>query len=248
MFAVATDLAYRCGFMCFDDEKHGLAQRYYRLALQLARENGDRTRHGIVLRAMSVQARALGHHRAALCLAETAVEAAPMVDPTRQAFLYGQLAVAHAADGDSIAAAAHLATAERRLDKGTICGPELIGSYGHAALAYQEAAVRGLCGDRPGAITALTNSLRYRQPREQRAKALLLAKVAELQLSCGRLEQATSTWHEFLDSYPQLRTGRANTAFATLHARTRPHHNDPGVRILRRRAATMSCVAEAGDS
>lgn len=52
--------------MCFDDEQHGLAQRYYRTALSLAVQAGDPVAYAITLRAMSVQARSLGHHQHAV--------------------------------------------------------------------------------------------------------------------------------------------------------------------------------------
>ena len=99
--SVAAELAYLCGFMCFDDELHGHAQHYFRAALRLATEAGDELRYAITLRAMSVQARALGHNRQALRLAETAMSSAS-TEALQQvrAFLLGQVGVAAASVGD----------------------------------------------------------------------------------------------------------------------------------------------------
>ena len=57
MLFVATELAYVCGFMCFDDEQNAIAQRYYQAALKLSIENDDPIGYAATLRAMSVQAR-----------------------------------------------------------------------------------------------------------------------------------------------------------------------------------------------
>ncbi len=77
MFAAATELAYLCAFMYFDSERQPAAQRYCTVALRLAAENHDPAGYATTLRAMSVQAQHLGHHRHAAGLAETAPDAAP---------------------------------------------------------------------------------------------------------------------------------------------------------------------------
>ena len=132
MFAAATDLAYLCAFMHFDSEQHATAQRYYRTALKLAAENHDPTRYATILRAMSVQAHTLRHHRQALDLAEASLTSAPgTVAPITRAFLLGQAAVAAAGTGDKPTALTHLRRAEALLERGT--GPGgATGAYHHA--------------------------------------------------------------------------------------------------------------------
>ena len=73
MLSVAAELAYLCGFMCFDDEQNAIAQRYYKAALKLSIENEDPVTYAVTLRALSVQARTLGHYQQARSLAEAAV-------------------------------------------------------------------------------------------------------------------------------------------------------------------------------
>ncbi len=239
MLTITAQLTYLCAFMCFDDELHGMAQRYYTRALRLATENDDPAGYAITLRGMSVQAQLLGHHRHALQLAETAATTSRAMQPARQAFLYGQLAVAYAADHDRINALASLTAAQRRLDRASSPAHATIGGYHPAALAHQQAAMQAILGDRKGAITALAESIRHRPPAERRSRAITLARLAELQLRQGLLEEATLTWHRFLDDYPALNSGRATTALKTLRARVRPYSRNPVARALLHRATTL---------
>jgi hypothetical protein len=248
LFSAATQLVYLAAFMCFDDECHGLAQRYYRTALELTVENTDPAGYAVTLRGMSVQARALGHHQHAVHLAESAARIGRgIMSPGRQAFLLGQVAVAAAAAGNRHHALTMISTAERRLE--AACSPATaspaaggspgaMGRYHPAALAHTEAAVRGLLGDRKGAITALTEAVRYRPPAERRSRALIHARLAEFHLEAGHLDQAVAMWHAFLDDYPFLTSGRATSAVRVLRSRLHPQRANPAVRQLLARATT----------
>ncbi|MFI6317847.1 hypothetical protein ACIBG8_10040 [Nonomuraea sp. NPDC050556] len=236
--SAAAQLMYLCGFMCFDDEQHGQAQAYYRAALELTAEAGDRRAYAVVLRAMSVQARALGHHRQAVHLAEAAISTdQKRAEPVRQAFLLGQMAVASAADGSKDQALSTLRQAERLLDQAGSGTDLLIGGYHPAALAHQQAAVRALLGDRRGAITDLTASVRHRPVTERRPRAITLARLAELHLGQGHLERAVTTWDAFIDDYPHLRSGRATSALRTMRQSLKPYSRNPAVKHLLTRAA-----------
>lgn len=244
MLSVATELAYLCGFMCFDDEQNAIAQRYYLVALKLSIENEDPVGYAVTLRAMSVQARALGHVREALSLAEAAVASIADCDDVpnlRRASLYGPLAVAAAAHGDRDAALAALACAER-LAAGVPDGPQERGicHYRAASHAYQEAAVRALLGDRPGAIRVLSESVRRRAADERRSRAITLASLAELHLDQGHLDESIAACHAFIDDYPPLRSSRARSALNHLTARLRPHAANHSARQLLVRAAAVS--------
>lgn len=230
-------LTYLCGFMYFDDELHGAAQHYYLTNLRLTAEAGDPIGYAVTLRALSGQARLLGHHREAVHLAEAAVEAAAgTAGPQTAAFLFGQLAVAHASDGNGREAVQHLLTAERFLDRARDA-PAPIGGCHAASLAHQQAAVRAKLGDRPGAIEALTLSVRDRPASERRSRAITLARLAELQLDNGDLEAACGTWQRFLQDYPYLRSRRVNRALVSMRSRLRPHKDNSAVIALRRKEA-----------
>jgi hypothetical protein len=239
LLAVTTEIAYMCAFTCFDDQLHGLGQRYYRAALRLAAENGDQAAYAVTLRGMSVQASSLGHRQEARRLAEAAADNVRRVAPSRQAFLLGQLAVARAADGDRTGALASLAEAERRLDQATSGGP-LIGAYHPASLAHQQAAVQSSLGDKAGAIAALSASIRHRPGAERRARAVTLAALAELQLAVGHLDESVGTWHRFLDDYPYLRSGRVTTALYALRSHVRPYTRNAAARALMLRATAYT--------
>lgn len=236
LFSIAARLTYLCGFTCFDDELHGAAQHYYRTGLRLAVEAGDPTSYVITLRAMSVQAHHLGHHSHALQLAEAAAAGRGRVSPLTAAFLSGQLAVALAGTGHRHAALGSLGKAERQLAAAE--SSETIGAYHYGSLAHQRAAVLDCLGDRAGAIAALHESIRHRPPHERRSRVITLAYLAELQLSEGHLDQASSTLHRFLDDYPGIDSGRARTALANLRVRLRSYaRNTTAVALLRRSSA-----------
>ena len=242
LLSAATEIAYLCAFMCFDDELNGLSQRYYRVALQLAAENGDQAAYAITLRGMSVQASVLGHHQQARQLAEAAVGGGHKVMPVSQAFLSGQLAVARAAEHDRAGALASLAEAERRLSQATSASSArpLIGAYNPASLAHQRAAVQSLLGDSQGAIAALAASITQRPRAERRSRAVTLAALGELQLDAGHVDEAIATWHGFLDDYPYLKSARVTTALGTLRRGMRPHARNAAARALLQRAADLA--------
>jgi hypothetical protein len=237
LFSVAARLTYLYAFTCFDDELHGTAQRYYRIGLRLAAEAGDPTMYAITLRAMSVQAHQLGHHRHALNLAEAAAATGGRAAPLTAAFLSGQLAVAFAGTGDRRAALASLRTAERHLEAAD--SPAAIGAYHHGSLAHQRAAALAGMGDRAGALAALRDSIRHRPPSERRSRTITLARLAELQLRHGHLEQAADTWHHFLDDYPAIDCGRARTALTNLRTCLRPHAGHIAAEALLHRASAL---------
>lgn len=244
LLTTAARLSYLCGFMCFDDELHGSAQHYYLTSLRLAAEGGDAYGYAIALRALSVQAHHLGHHPQALDLAEASVRtASTRTPPHSSAFLLGQLAVAHAAVGNRREATTTLNAADRHLAR-SVDSTAAVGAYHPASLAHQYAAVAVCFGDRATATRALASSLRCRPQRERRSRAVTLAQLAELQFAEGRLEQACSTWQDFLDDYPLLRSRRADRAMASLRARARAHRRNPVARALLERASTLTVAAK----
>ncbi|MFJ8746008.1 hypothetical protein ACIRL2_42465 [Embleya sp. NPDC127516] len=237
--AAAADLAYLAGFMSFDDNLHDIAQRYYTTAAQLATAAGDRVRYALALRAMSVQAHALHHHTQALHLADAAVTSAAAHDLTLTAFLHGQLAVAHAAIGETHAALLHLTTAHRHLDRATSTHP--IGAYHLSALAHQHADVLTSLGQLPAAADQLARSLGHRPAGERRARAITTATLTQLRLRMGHLEHACTHGHAFLDDLPHLDSARADTALSTLRTSLRPYANTvPAAKELLRRLDTFA--------
>jgi tetratricopeptide (TPR) repeat protein len=237
LLRVAARLAYLCGFMCFDDLRQGEALRYFRSALWLSAEAGDRLGHAIALRAMSVQAHTLNHHTHARHLAEAALDTAGhQAAPRASAFLHGQLAAAYAATGDRRAALTQLHAARHALDHADDT-PGPVGGYHPAALAHHQSIVLAHLGDRSGAIAALQQSAQHRPATERRSGAYTLARLAQLQLAHGHLDQAVATWHQVLDEYPAIHSARLRAALAAGRAQLRTHHRNPLARDLMERAA-----------
>jgi transcriptional regulator with XRE-family HTH domain/tetratricopeptide (TPR) repeat protein len=222
LVAGAARLSYLLARVYADEQRHGLAQRAFDTAAQLAAEGGDPEGVALVHRALSSQAHQLGHRRLSLALAESACEAAPAgAAPSTRSFLYAGLAVARAADGERGRALAALRRAEHELARAPAdltTGPESpdggepVGSYQDAALHYQAGQVRAALGDRDGAVRELRASLRSRPAGERRSRALSEAELAELLLADGRLEEACAAWQGFLEDSALVRSGRARRA------------------------------------
>ncbi|MBR7836128.1 hypothetical protein KDL01_22820 [Actinospica durhamensis] len=242
MLAVATELTHLCALMCFDDEQHALAQRYFAAALALAVENENPAEYAAILRSMSAQAHALGHPVPALSLARAAIESAEgrVLSDHQRAGLHGQFAVAAAAHGDGPAALAALERADVLLRTGRIPRGAAVAAYHPAAHAHHAAAVHTLLGDLPAGIKMLSESIRRRPAHERRTRAMAHALLAGMHLDQGHLDESVAACHAFIDAYPDLRSARAHTALRTLQARLRPHSAHHSARQLLARAAAIS--------
>ncbi|WP_206323504.1 hypothetical protein [Streptomyces sp. HNM0574] len=228
-----------------DEQRHGLAQRAFLTAAELAREGEDPEGVALAYRALSTQAHELGHRAQSLALAEAACRAAPPdAPPSARSFLYAGLAVAHAADGGSARATEALDRAERELARtpaDLTTGPdsplgEGAGAYQQAALLYQSSRVRARLGDPDGAVRDLRASLDVRPRGERRARAVSHAELAELLLAYGRLEEACAAWQIFLEDCAMVRSGRARRARDRMPRLLRPYAREQCVRALFTRA------------
>lgn len=234
LLSAAGRLTFLLGRMYEDGRLHGLAQHYYGYAHRLAHEAGDRTTWSQVVRAMSAQALRLDHRRAALRLAEAAVEAASAAPPGVRAYVYAQAAVARARAGDRRDSLGALATAERFAGRApTDAGP--FECYPAAALSYQTSVALEMLDDVPAALAALRRSVLERPPADVRGRALARARFGRVLLRAGRLEESLSAWHGFLDDRAALRSGEADLAASELRAVLRPHRDhQEAARLLAR--------------
>lgn len=237
----AAQLSYLLARVYADEQRHGLAQRAFLTSGELSEEAGDRAGSALARRALSTQAHELGHHRHSLALAEAACAAAPAdTEPSQQAFLYAGLAVAAADGGDSTDALAALRRAEQSMAHADALGGEPVGGYQEAALQYQTGQVRAGLGDRAGAIGELRASLRSRPVEERRARALSQAELAELLLSCGRLEEACASWQVFLKDCSMVRSGRTRRARARIPALISPYRREECAQALMVRSGALA--------
>ncbi|WP_340561364.1 tetratricopeptide repeat protein [Streptomyces sp. GSL17-111] len=238
MLSAASDLCYLAGYMAADEGAHGLAQKYYLRALELAGQAEDHLTYCTTLRGMSVQAVDLGHGPQAQRLADAAAAASPQAGPRMRAFLAGQQAHAYAQIGDRGGALRFMNEAERAMDRAE-AREKTFGAYDPAALNYHFGQVRYELGEVEASIIALTEAERLRSPIERRTRVRQVALCAERQLRVGRLEEACVTWHRALDDYPLVQSGRCDDRVRDMRALLRPHLGHPGARELHERSRTL---------
>jgi hypothetical protein len=236
--------------MCFDDEQNAIAQRYYKAALKLEHgERGPGRVRGHVARDVRAGQDARPLPRGAIARRGRRGERAGVRDAEPAA----RVLVRPARGGRG--GAGRSGSGVRGADLRGTPGPgarrasahaadsragSAIGRYHAASHAYQEAAVRALLGDRPGAIRVLSESVRRRSADERRSRAITLASLAELHLDQGHLDESIAACHAFIDDYQPLRSSRARSALGRLTARLRPHAANHSARQLLVRAAAVS--------
>lgn len=219
---------------------HGLAQDYFRTALGLAYEAGDRTTYAITLRMMSVQALRLDQRRHAADLADAAVETAgARANPAAKAFVLIQRALMRAHDGQHRRALADLTAAEAHHARAS-SPPGPFTAYPQAGLDYQRAETFLALGERAEALAALQDSARHRSPGQRQAFALTHARLAETCLDIGHVEAACGHWRHFLTYYPHLRSARVDDALAQLQQDLRPYSRHPHAAALLDRARALT--------
>ncbi|MEU6487015.1 tetratricopeptide repeat protein [Streptomyces sp. NPDC046887] len=223
MMAAASDLCYLTGYMAVDEGVHGLAQRYYLKALELAGAAEDHLTYCTTLRGMSVQSVDLGHGRHAMRLADAAAAASPQAGPRMRAFLAGQQAHASAQLGDRHASLRYLREAEAAIEKAE-SRSKTFGSYNSSTLAYHIAQVRYELGDVSGSVESLESHFRLRDASDSRRSAIRFSfMLAERQLRIGHLEVACSTWGKALDEVPTIHSGRVDEQVARISSLLRPY-------------------------
>ncbi|MFI6883754.1 hypothetical protein [Streptosporangium canum] len=100
LLTVTAELARIAGWMHYDANAHGAAQRYLLLGLRLACAAQDTVGQANILGMLAYQAAHTRAPKAAVDLAEAAVDLARSHGPAPQARAHGRLATAHAAAGD----------------------------------------------------------------------------------------------------------------------------------------------------
>lgn len=239
MMAAASDLSYLTGYMAVDEGVHGMAQRYYLKALELAGASEDHLTFCTTLRGMSVQAVDLGHGSEALRLADAAAAASPQAGPRMRAFLAGQQAHAAAQEGNKRMALQRIREAETAMEKAE-SQSKTFGSYNPSSLAYHVGQVRYQLGDVAGSIESLKESDRLRPSTFRRTSIRYLSMLAERQLEVGHLEAACETWGRVLEIYPLVQSGQCDRNLAAMHSRIRPYLKNHTARDLSERARLVT--------
>jgi hypothetical protein len=241
MRAAASDLVYLTGWMAMYEREHGLGQRYYLKALELAGAADDHVTYCRTLRGMSLQASNLGHGNKAAEFADSAAEAAPKGGPRLRAFLAGQQAHAASMVGDRPKAFSKLRETETALSKAD-SRREAIGGYDASAYHFHVAHVLYEFRDLEGSIKALRDALTHQPAQERQGRVHFHAVLAQRQFELGHVEAACDTWGRFLDDYVMLSTARGDEHFETMQRRIRPHLRTRAVRELASRAREVAAL------
>ncbi|WP_286160183.1 transcriptional regulator [Streptomyces yunnanensis] len=125
--------------------------------------------------------------------------------------------------------------AEAAMDKAE-SREKAIGSYDPATLNYHISQVRYELGDARGAVGALQQADRLRSNIYRRARVRHRDLPVERQLAIGHLEAACATWHQALDDYPMVQSGRADDRIRAMFGHLRPYLKNGVARAVYERA------------
>ncbi|MFC9926884.1 hypothetical protein [Streptomyces sp. NPDC127190] len=239
MRAAASDLTYLTGWMAMYEREHGLGQRYYVKALELAGEAEDHVTYCRTLRGMALQASNLGYGPKALELADSAAEVAPASGPRLVAFLRGQQAHGAAMVGDRRQALTRLRETEEALSQADGRNDH-IGGYDRAAYEFHVAHVMWALGDRPASVKALRRSNKARPAGERQGRVHATGLLASRLMEMRHVEEACQEWGVFLDDYAAISSARGDEHFATLRKSIRPYRTIPAVREISARAREVA--------
>ncbi len=193
LFSAAAELTKIAGWAAYDQEEHGLAQRYLIQALRLARAANDRGLGAEILAAMSHQATYVGRPGDAIDLARAARMTARA---TSSAALESECHLAeahgHAARQDNSSCAASLSAAERSFEKGDRTGcPEWLSYFDAAYMSAKTAHCFRELGDDARAARFAEQSLQmssgYQRGRAFNLTLLASARTAEDPLEAVRV-------------------------------------------------------------
>ncbi|WP_433244673.1 hypothetical protein ACQPYK_42035 [Streptosporangium sp. CA-135522] len=239
--SAAAELTRLAGWMAYDLEQHGLAQRYLIQALRLARGAGDHGLGGEILAGMSHQAIYIGQPAHALDLARAAQLSA------RRAGIFALLAQAQALEAhaqalmdDRAACGNSLHEAELAFDRRKAGEePDWIAYFDEAYLSAKFAHCFRDLGDGPGTVRHATRSLDM-DGRYVRGRMFNLSLLSAGLLACGEVAQACVAAGQALDLAGGLQSARTQSYAFDLRRRLAPFAGEPAVRELNERTRELS--------
>ncbi|WP_214409777.1 hypothetical protein [Sphaerisporangium fuscum] len=242
--SAAAEVTRLAGWMAYDLEQHGLAQRHLIQALSLARGAGDHGFGGEILAGMAHQAIYIGQPRHALDLARAAQLSARRAEvPPLLAEAYVLEGHAHAALSDGAACAAALHQADLAFDRRRAGEePEWIRYFDEAYLAAKYAHCFRDLGDGPQAVRYARRSLDM-DGRYVRGRMFNLTLLASAHALCGDVEQACEVGASALDLAAGLQSVRTRSYVADLRKRLEPLVKEPAVAALVRRSHELAPAA-----
>ncbi|MFI7226797.1 hypothetical protein ACIBO5_26600 [Nonomuraea angiospora] len=241
--AAAAELTRLAGWMAYDMEQHGLAQRYLIQALRLARSADDHTLGGEILAGMAHQAIYMGQHSHALDLARSAQLAARRAGVhTLLASAHVLEAHAHAGLGDVRSCGVALHEAECAFDaRKPDDEPVWLSYFDEAYLSAKFAHCFRDLGEGERAVRQARRSLDM-DSRYVRGRMFNLSLLAAGLLQCGELEEACSVAGTAFTLAGELQSTRSRSYAADLRRRLEPYRNERAVLALRERTRELAPV------
>ncbi|WP_143220864.1 hypothetical protein [Actinomadura sp. CNU-125] len=237
MHAAVAELARLAGWTAHDTGRPGLAQRYYLYAERLAAESAPG--HAAFIRRLRAhQAIDLGHGRACVDLAESAVAAGKgRVDPATLGQLHLAVARTRAAAGDGHEARVALREAERCIARPTADADRpwwaLAMGVPEPLLATHTAKTLRELND-PAVTGHLQASVdRFDPVTHPRVRALNLIDLGGYHAERGNLEHACGAWSEALGLLDGVNSARARTAVTGIRSAASPYRSRGNTEIRR---------------
>ncbi len=236
LFSAAAELTRLAGWMAYDLEQHGLAQRYLIQALRLAGEADDHALGGEILAGMSHQAVYIGQADDALDLARAAQTSA------RKAGLPALLteslimeAHAQAANKDAAACARALNAAENTYSGSEHDGPAWLNYFDEAYMAAKFGHCFKELGDGTQAEKFATRSLDM-VDGYTRGRTFNVLLLANAHLQKRDLDAACAAGNQALNLAAGLRSARTVRYMRDLRRHMSGFSDQPGVREFQARA------------
>ncbi|MEU0566347.1 hypothetical protein ABZ297_13245 [Nonomuraea sp. NPDC005983] len=231
--AAAAELTRLAGWMAYDLEQHGLAQRYLIQALRLARGADDHALGAEILAGMAHQAIYMGQPAHALDLARAAALSAERANvPTLLASSHVLEAHAHAGLGDARSCGTSLHQAELAFDaREPGAEPAWLSYFDEAYLSAKFAHCFRDLGEGERVVRQARRSLDM-DNRYVRGRMFNLSLLAAGLLQCGELEEACTTAAQALALAGELQSARSRSYVADLRRRLEPYKRERAVMAL----------------
>lgn len=229
--AACGELSQLAGWVAYDSDEHGLAQRYLTQALAYARHAGDSALAAEILAAQAHQALYLARPDEAIDLARAAQAAAVRHgSATLLTECLVMEAHGHAARDDAQACGVALAQAERTFDRATReDDPTWLAYFDEAYLAARMAQCFRDLGEAGHAARYARRSLDM-DGRYVRGRAFNLSLLATAHAAQGEPEQACAVGRQAVDLTARLSSARSVRYVRDLVHRLRPSGDVPAVR------------------
>ncbi|MFI9389226.1 XRE family transcriptional regulator [Kutzneria sp. NPDC052558] len=212
LHAAVAELAHTCAFMAFDTCEHGVADRFFDLALRCSRESGDGKFRAYVLQSMARQAVWLGRFEQAHTFVEHALTQTGKLLPVERANLYAALAVPLAGMNRAAEARRAIGVADDAFERAAQPASRWERFYTLAQHNSDTGAALVMLaehGHRAGdARERLTAAYAQRAPQYRRSRLLALTKLASLAVFGGAPDEGIAIATSALAGAEGVRSSR----------------------------------------